>query len=261
MRRSGSTDPNATGSSPDAAATSRGSIVSAAASAVALADRSAGNAVLALQGPRSGEILLRMLDAPLRELPWFGFMRSGLAGVGVWIGRLGYSGELGYEIVVPASEAAGIWRELLAAGREAGLTECGFAAADSLRIESGHILFSRELGPGIDPFALGLGRLLDLHGREFTGAGAVRAARWRPPPRRLRGIVPSARRGGGSPALARARVTSEAYSPVFGRSLALGFVDAEGLAPGSTLLLADGRIGRSARLPFYDPARVLPRRV
>ena len=228
---------------------------------VELADLSAGNAVLALQGPRSADILQRVLGAPLRELPYFGFRRAALAGVEAWIGRLGYSGELGYEIIVPAAEGPGLWRELLVAGSEAGLSECGFAAADSLRIESGHILFSRELGPGIDPFALGLERMLDLHGREFTGAGAVRGGRRQRLRRGLCGIVPMARRGGGSPLLPRAQVTSEAYSPVFGRNLALGFVDAEGLAPGSALLLADGRPARSARLPFYDPGRVLPRRL
>jgi len=228
--------------------------------AVELADQSAANAVLALQGPRSAEILQRVPGASPGDLPYFHFGPARLAGVEAWIGRLGYSGELGYEIIVPAVAGAGLWRELLAAGRDAGLLECGFAAADSLRIESGHILFNRELGPGIDPFALGMERLLDLHGREFTGAAALRGRRRQPPRRRLAGIVPSARRGGGSPALPRAQVTSEAYSPVHGRSLALGFVDADGLAPGSALLLADGRHARSARLPFYDPGRVLPRR-
>ncbi len=229
--------------------------------AVELADRGADNATLALQGPRAAEILRRALGVSLRDLPYFGFTQARFAGAGAWIGRLGYSGEAGCEIIVPAARGAGLWRELLASGREAGLSECGFAAADSLRIESGHILFNRELGPGIDPFALGLERLLDLRGRAFTGADAVGRGRRQPPRRRLAGILPSARRGGGPLALPGAQVTSETWSPVFERSLALGFVDAEGLAPGSALLLADGRLARSARLPFYDPARTLPRRV
>jgi len=215
------------------------------------------HAILALQGPRSFDFLHRALDAPLGELRYFDFRKARLAGAQAWLGRLGYSGELGCEIIVPAAAGDDVRRKLVAAGADAGLRECGFDAANSLRIESGYILFSSELAMRVDPFELGLSRLLD--GGEFIGAAALRRKRWSAPRRRLGGIVPldgvhPARRG-----LPEAHLTSEAYSPTFSRPLALGFIDAAGAAPGNLLRLTDGRLARSARLPFYDPLRVLPR--
>ena len=68
----------------------------------------------------------------------------------------------------------------------------------------------------------------------------------------------SVRRPGDLP---EADLTSEAWSPVFGRQLGMGFVLAEHAAPGTLLRLADGRLAHCARLPFYDPGRVLPRRL
>jgi glycine cleavage system aminomethyltransferase T len=143
------------------------------------------------------------------------------------------------------------------AGVDAGLRECGFEAMNSLRIESGYLLFSAELASPVDPFELGLARF--VNGRDFMGAAALRQKRWTLPRRRLGGIVPidagrTARAG-----LPAAKITSEAYSPTFARALAMGFIEKNGAAPGSLLRLTDGRPARSARLPFYDPGRVLPR--
>jgi glycine cleavage system aminomethyltransferase T len=89
-----------------------------------------------------------------------------IAGLPVTIGRLGYSGELGYELIVPTDAAGGLWRELATDARE-----CGFDAANSLRIESGYILFMNELSRPVNPFELGLERLVSFDGRAFTGRG------------------------------------------------------------------------------------------
>jgi aminomethyltransferase len=216
------------------------------------------HAILALQGPRSPEILRRALGAaPAGGLPYFSFLEAHLAGVPALIARLGYSGETGFEIVVPAQAGEPVWNELLRSGAEAGVRECGFDAANSLRVESGYVLFSNELGVGADPFELGLQRLVT--GREFIGAAALRRKRPMGPRRLLIGLVPEqARRSPGS--LPEALLTSEAYSPVFGRLLGLGFAPAHDSAPGTVLQLADGRLAHCSRLPFYDPGRVLPRR-
>jgi aminomethyltransferase len=225
---------------------------------VRLSRLSGQHAILALQGPRSFDILRQALDAPLGEVRYFAFNEARLAGVGAWIGRLGYSGELGCEIIVPVTAGADAWRKLLAIGVDAGLHECGFEAANSLRIESGYILFSAELALRADPFELGLARLLT--GVDFVGATALQRKRWSAPQRRLGGIVPIDGIRAADARMPAAQITSEAYGPTFSRMLALGFIDADGAAPGSLLRLIDGRRARSARLPFYDPGRVLPRR-
>ena len=210
--------------------------------------RSGEHAILALQGPASGAILARAAGEPfVRSLRYFDFADAGVAGIPATVGRIGYSGELGYEILV-AERAAGALREaLLEAGGAHGLCECTFAAADSLRIECGYLLFDREITGRERPAELGLSRLVERRGaREPVPAARLAGLEILPGPALPR------------PWLPQARVTSECDSPTFGRPLALARVPADA-APGSLVALQDGRRARVARLPFYDPARRLPR--
>lgn len=221
---------------------------------VALADLTGANAVLALQGPESARILERHLGAP-PGIAYFGFRAATLGGVPVTIGRLGYSGELGYELIVPAGAAPALWRRFAADARE-----CGFHAANSLRVESGYILFTNELARAATPFELGLERLVSFDARPFTGGAALRSLRWEPPARRLVGFDGIARRDAGAlPVRAQAEVTSRVRSPTYGCELALGFAPADAASPGALVSIADAEIARVCRLPFYDPARALPR--
>jgi aminomethyltransferase len=197
-------------------------------------DLSGAFAILALQGPASGRILARVAGREaVASLKYFHIFES----KDLMIGRIGFSGELGYELLVPVAEAAALRDRLLSLD---GLIECGWAAADSLRIESGYVLFDREVDGRANPRELGLERLVP--NLVFTLA------------RRLVGLeILEERAGADAPA---ARVTSECFSPTLGRPIALGFAKAD---PGSTVRLTDGRSARVARLPFYDPQRLRPR--
>jgi len=106
-------------------------------------DRSGEYAILALQGPSSGWILARLIgpDAVARLRYWHFLEKDGLI-----VARIGYSGELGYELLVPAAEAAALRSRLLQAGQAEGLRECTWPAADSLRIEAGYVLFDFKSG-------------------------------------------------------------------------------------------------------------------
>jgi aminomethyltransferase len=211
--------------------------------------RSGEHAVIALQGPASGAILARVLgEEPVRALRYFGFAPFHSPAGSGHVGRIGYSGELGYEIVVPVAQEAATRSALLVAGGR-GLRECDFETADSLRIESGYVLFDREITGSERPEELGLERLVE------------RTRRAASPSRRLVGleIETAAFAPRGRPWLPAARVTSESDSPILGRRLALGYVAAENARPGTLVALADGRRARVARLPFYDPMRRLPR--
>ena len=211
--------------------------------------RSGEHAVLALQGPASGTILARLVgEAMVRSLRYFGFVAFQAAGCSGCIGRIGYSGELGYELVVAAHDAAAMRQELLDAGHQHGLRECSFAAANSLRIESGYALFDREITGHERPWELGLERLDER-----------REARAVTPLRRLVGLEVDSLAARVRPWLPVARVTSECDSPVFDRTLALGFIAADNATPGTPVQLEDGRRARVARLPFYDPPRKRPR--
>jgi len=202
-------------------------------------DRSGEYAILALQGPASGWILARLIgpDA-VGSLRYFRFLEKD----GLIVARLGYSGELGYELLVPAAEAAALRSRLMQVGQAEGLRECTWPAADSLRIEAGYVLFDREVDGRANPRELGLERLVDGE-RHF------------PLTRKLVGLELTEEPAGAS--LATATVTSECFSPTLRKRLALGFVGSsvEDGAP----VRAGGRLARVAKLPFYDPGRQRPR--
>lgn len=202
-------------------------------------DRSGELAILALQGPASGIILSRLVGAaPVADLRYFRFARMRE----LLVGRIGYSGELGYELLVPVHAAAALREELLEAGRPEGLRQCGWPCADSLRIEAGYILFDREVDGVANPRELGLERLVD-DAREFGLS------------RKLTGLELTDEPAPAS--LPPATVTSECFSPTLRKRLALAFV-APGLADGAHVR-AHGCLARVTKLPFYDPGRRRPR--
>lgn len=201
-------------------------------------DRSGEFAILALQGPASGRILAKLIGTDaVRGLRYFHFLQDKR----MIVGRIGYSGELGYELLVPAADVPGLRHRLLHVGAGEGLRECSWAAADSLRIESGHVLFDREVDGRANPRELGLDRLAP--GKNFKVT------------RRLVGLEILDEPGRGD--LPAATVTSECFSPTLGKAIALGFASES--SPGSLVRLAEGRAARVATLPFYDPQRRRPR--
>ena len=233
-------------------------------------DRSTDHAVLALQGPEAGRILLECL-APeaLPPVAYYGFASIALGHGHGWLARIGYSGESGYELIVPRDAAQALWERLVAAGKPFRLAECGFEAADTLRIEAGHLLFARELAAPVSPSELALERLVEPYGRKFHGGAALRKV----PRKRLVGLLPYSRgsltreqltlvAGQPPPRLREgaAVVTSTCFSPIFHAYLALGFVGPGDHYPGTRVTLGEELYARVARLPFYDPAKLLARR-
>ena len=206
----------------------------------AVRNRSGEHAILALQGPASGTVLARLIGADaVRGLRYFHFVEHS----DMLIARLGYSGELGYELLVPAPKERQLRQALLDAG-DRRLRECSFAAADSLRIEAGYVLFDREIDGRANPRELGLDRLVSDRRRTFGMS------------RKLVGLEILGREAGAD--LPVARVTSECDSPTLGKRIALGYV-AAGARPEDFVRLDDGRFARIAQRPFYDPGKQLPR--
>jgi glycine cleavage system aminomethyltransferase T len=202
-------------------------------------DRSGEFAILALQGPASGRILAKLIGADaVRGLRYFHFLQAKR----MIVGRIGFSGELGYELLVPAADVPGLRHRLLHVGAGEDLRECSWAAADSLRIEAGYVLFDREVDGRANPRELGLDRLAPGKTFEVT--------------RRLAGLEILGEPGPAQ--LPAAQATSECLSPTLGKTLALGFVSPE-IGKGSAVRLSDGRIARVAALPFYDPEHRRPR--
>ena len=214
-------------------------------------DRSEDFAVLAVQGPASREILRRCVGFD-PALPYFGFSQTSRGHSPAYVGRLGYSGEAGYEIVLGADHAPALWQALREAGRADGLEECGFAAADTLRIEAGHILFTNELAMLTFPQELRLERLVDIHRDALNPASRLRH---KVPARCLVGLTFD--RGKPEPLAAaegEVLVTSACLSPTLGGWIGLGYVPWPSRYPGTRVSVGDA-CARVARLPFYDPGK------
>lgn len=136
---------------------------------------------LALQGPRSLEILERMAlnlgdKWALRSLKRGHVAKVRFSFGDLWVARTGYTGEaMGFELLVHPEKARKLWEEILCVGEPLGCVPAGLGARDSLRIEAGLPLFGAELGGpfGIDPMEAGFGHYVKLHKPFFCGRKAM----------------------------------------------------------------------------------------
>jgi len=260
---------------------------------VQIEDISESVAALALQGPTSGRLLKSIVaDADIANLKYFRVTRATLDGIAVEISRTGYTGDLGYEIWVPADDALKVWDYLIEAGRPFDIKPAGMLALDVARIEAGLLLIDIDFNSSkkalIDeqkysPFEMGLGRLVSLDKGRFVGQRALAEARAKGPARQIVGLeidwteveqhyekvgLPPAV----SPIASRVAVpvfsngkqvgkaTSTTWSPVLKKMIALATVRSEFAKPGSkieievTVEAVRYRVGAQVvKTPFYNP--------
>ena len=218
-------------------------------------DLSAATSIIALQGPDSLQALAGLTDTGvLAQLGYFAFAPVAIADVRCLVGRLGYTGEPGFEIVLPRPAAPQIWALLARRARPAG-----FAAADMLRIEAGFVLFANEFCLPVTAREAGLER--------FAGACAATKAPeialvclqadTREKPVLWRPRTPPARptRSG------TITVTSACHSLQAGGTLGLGYALRSDLTAGAPLFDPAGAFAdiRLAPLPFFDRDKRRPR--
>ncbi|NLF03865.1 MAG: glycine cleavage system aminomethyltransferase GcvT [Actinomycetales bacterium] len=233
-------------------------------------DMSADIALVAVQGPRSLEIVSAVAPGQhkvLDQMPYYASATVRVLGHDVLVSRTGYTGEDGFELYVPNALAVELWRALLEAGRPFGMVPAGLAARDSLRLEAGMPLYGHELDRTTTPFEAGLGRVVKLDKTDddgaplaFVGRAALESRKGAQPARVLVGLQGLGRRAAraGYPVVSGTQegavvvgsVTSGAPSPTLGYPIALAYVTPEVSAEG-TELGVDVR-GRA------EPVRVVP---
>jgi hypothetical protein len=154
-------------------------------------------ASLALQGPTSAGLLQAVAEADIAGLRYFRMTEGTIAGVPVHISRTGYTGDLGYEIWMPAGEALAVWDAIVAAGAPFDLHPAGMLALDVARIEAGLLLIDVDFvgsrkaltdAQRYTPFELGLGRLVAEGKGPYVGRQALDAERRRGPKRQIVGL-------------------------------------------------------------------------
>jgi len=230
-----------------------------------LLDRQAETAMLALQGPEAPSHLEALAPGVAQGLAARHCAEAELQGTPAFISRTGYTGEDGFEIVLPAADGPGLWRRLVERGptgaRLGGVQPCGLGARDTLRLEAALALYGSDIDESTNPFEAGLGWTVTLaDGADFVGRQALMRIQEAGVSRQLaclkaleRGVM---RAGcpllhGGQPV---GQLTSGGFSPTLGLSIGLGYLPAE-LATVGTELEVDVR-GKPLRAqvvprPFY----------
>ena len=261
---------------------------------VVIDDISEEVAALALQGPTSARILRAVSSADIDKLKYFRVTSTTIAGVPVDISRTGYTGDLGYEVWMPAADAVRVWDALMAGGRPFDIKAAGMLALDVARVEAGLLLIEVDFFSSkkalIDsqkytPYELGFGRLVSLDKARFIGQQALRAEHQRGHARQVVGLemmwteveqiydriglppavgatasrvaVPLYR---GSRQVGKATTTT--WSPVLKKMIALGTVERPHYAEGTKLQMevtveaVRHRVTATVvKTPFFNPPR------
>ena len=219
-------------------------------------------AMVAVQGPDAAEELAEAVgaldgDAAVCDLGRFGAVKVTIAGASCLLGRTGYTGEDGFEVIAPRDDAAAIWNAF-------DCQPCGLGARDTLRIEAGFLLSGQDFDPADDPrdpYEAAIGFAVDLD-TEFVGRDALARVREVGPDERFTGFELTERGvpRHGYPILdpdgeTIATVTSGTMSPTLGEPIGLGYLPIEYAAEGTEIAVEIRNEAKSARIqttPFIE---------
>jgi len=199
---------------------------------------------------------------------------AGIAGVPARLLRVGFVGELGYEIHVPADRACALWDALMEAGRVHGIRPFGVEAQRLLRLEKGHIIIGQDTDGLTTPVEAAIGWAVKMDKSYFIGQRSLKIVQRKNPKSKLVGFTLDSTTEGAMPKECHlvirdgriaGRVTSIAWSPAIEKYIGLAFVSPEIIASGGGFFIrADGGqmvAARIASTPFYDPAGDRQKRV
>jgi aminomethyltransferase len=251
-------------------------------------------AALALQGPTSARLLRAVAQADIERLKYFRVTSGTIAGIPVEVSRTGYTGDVGYEIWIPAARAVAVWDVLMDRGRPFDIKPAGMLALDVARIEAGLLLIEvdffssrKAMIPAqmYSPYEMGLGRLVNLDKGRFIGQRALREEQRRGPARQVVGLAIEWNEverlydaAGLAPAVAATasrvavpvyrngeqvgKATSTTWSPVLKRMIALATIGRPHYAEGTVLQIemtveaVRHRVSATvAKTPFFNPPR------
>jgi sarcosine oxidase subunit alpha len=237
---------------------------------VTVVDVTASWCAINIAGPRSREVLARLCDVDLSPaaFPYMGAREGTVAGIPARLLRIGFVGELGYEIHAPAHAGEALWDALLEAGAGEGVRPFGVEAQRQLRLEKGHIIIGQDTDSLTHPAEAGMAWAVLRNGSNFVGARSIAIREANGLARRLVGFEiadPAAPapsechlvvRGAGRDGAITGRVTSVGRSPTLGKVIGLATVAPDQAGPGGTITIkVAGKLVEATVVepPFYDP--------
>jgi sarcosine oxidase subunit alpha len=240
---------------------------------VHLADLTEQYSAFNLAGPRSREVAQKLsgMELSKESFPYMHIRVGDIAGAPCRVMRIGFTGELSYEIHVPSAYALHVWEALIEAGREFGLAPFGVEAQRVLRLEKAHLIVSQDTDATTDPLSADLGWAVKWDKPDFLGKRSLVRVAHDGPRQKLvgfkmarPGIVPEeglqcVRLDAAGKAHIIGNVTSSRHSPTLGETIGLCWLPweiAEQNGAPFTIRMLDGKAFEQARVhhgPFVDP--------
>ena len=235
---------------------------------VQLVDVTGHLAAMNLAGPQSREVLQKLtsVDVSPEGFPFLGVRRGEVAGVPASLMRVGFVGELGYEIHVPAGYAAHVWEEIMRAGASSKVRPFGVEAQRLLRLEKGHLIVGQDTDALTNPYEANMAWAVARKKQFFVGQRTLQILNERPLTRKLVGVKMAPGYRGPFPEESHliieqgemiGRVTSFAPQSTLGYGLGLVFVHPDRSEAGTKVRICVDRgaeiEAEIAPTPFYDP--------
>ena len=129
--------------------------------------------LIAIQGPRSRDILQTLTDSNLSSVEFYFFINGKINGYESIISRTGYTGELGYEIYTNSNNVIDVWNSIMDAGSEYGIEPVGLGCRDTLRMEMKYPLYGNDIDETTNPIESGLGWITRLGKKDFIGKNTI----------------------------------------------------------------------------------------
>ena len=219
--------------------------------------------MLALQGPKSVELLTPLVGEDIAHLRYYFGCETDVLGQRGIVTRTGYTGEDGFEVIVPREHGVKLWETLIERGASAGLLPCGLGCRDTLRLEAGMPLYGHELSESLDPISAGLSFAVKSQTKDFIGKDSL-LAKPQPPSQKRVGLVLAGRRIAreGAQVLAGqvdiGEVTSGTFSPTLEKSIAMAYVARDAAVIGARVAVdvrGQSETATIVELPFYRRQR------
>ena len=234
---------------------------------VKLENKSDYYGMIAVQGPKAAELVGAEFP-PAVTMPRFGAMELSVFDQPSVITRTGYTGEDGFEYIVPNEIISRLWDNLLLKGRSLGVVPCGLGARDTLRLEAGYLLYGQDLDDDHSSYEANYGWVVKLEKGDFIGKARLVDQKKHGLERKLTGVqlldrgVPRA----GAPVFVDGReagkLCSATFSPTLQAGIGVGYLDRPDLAPGTRVELEiHGRrvAAGVVAVPFYRREEKRPR--
>ncbi len=212
---------------------------------------------LDIQGPLARDVMVDAFGDQIASIPYFKFITMNILGVEAIVSRTGYTGELGYEIFIPADKVCQLWDLLL---HDERVKPAGLGARDVLRLEVGYSLYGSDIDEVTTPLEAGLGAFVNFD-KNFVGKDALLSQKESGIAKQKIVFKVSSRRSprhhyeifSGDKQIGT--VTSGVFSPMLGCGIGIGFADCGDYPTGTPLIISHERVSMEAvvcELPFYS---------